>query len=75
MQNAAEEAIALDEGSPWGHFYLAKSMLHVGQEDQALDRFLMALEKGLPKGRVGEFAADLIAAGQLTDAIKLRLRH
>ena len=72
---AADQALELDGRRLWAHYYAAAALVYAGRTDAGIERFEHAIKAGLGPEAVGTFAADLIAAGAIVEAIKLRARH
>gem|GEM_PF-2471887 len=72
---AAEAALALDPDLAFPHYYAAVAIANTGTADAALERFDAAMDAGIGPDMIGTFAADLIAAGRVLSAVKLRRRY
>jgi tetratricopeptide (TPR) repeat protein len=72
---AAERAVALDGGRVLAHYYAAAALVYSGQTEAGIARFDRGIAAGLEPDVVGRFAADLIAAGAIVEAIRLRARY
>lgn len=72
---AANGALEIDPSMPYPHYYAAVSLVHQGATEDGVGRFDAAMELGLEQHMVGAFAADLIAAGNFVEAIRLRARY
>lgn len=74
-RDAASFALGQDPREPYAKYYLARVELVEGNLDQALTVFDQAMNDGLPEDFVGYFSRDLVAAGHIRAALKLRSRY
>ena len=75
VRAAAEASLKTGVEDPWAHYYIAISLVHLGQASEGLSRFQRAIQTGLPVENVGDFARELINAGKYAEAEQLRTMY